>query len=693
MSEFIQQCVLLEHRCDKIFHCLDLSDELLCDNLRSGYSDISFIKSVKLTYFVGQRMFVSIDDLGTLAPQNVSDDFPCPLTHFWCSDDTYCLPVFLRCNNIYDCPNHEDEAGCDTYTCPGHYRCRGSNVCVNPIYVCDGVFQCPQKDDELMCGFNCTHSCACYGNAFFCRDVFPAGEFPELRFLDGRDSGLTPADLVDNTLLVHLSLARCGLTSLSHMTHQNLLFFDLSDNKLRKITLDHIVGVEQLRELVLSGNPLASTFVAITGNFSLPSLSVLDLSRVIIKTIDVEMLRGFPNIETLNISKSGVDVMLGKGLRPLTQLRVLDARGCPMTQFPRDIFLGLEHLETVRGDNYKLCCPATLPVGFNVANCQAPEDEISSCETLLRSETYRIFLSLFAASSLLGNAGSLVYRVLVSKNVGKTTFGIFVVHLCVADFLMGVYLTVIGVADRLFMGTYLWNGLTWTRSPGCRTAGFLSLLSSEVSVSFIGLITLDRFIVIRCPFTTRRFRPWSAHVASGAVWLFGIVLAAVPLLPVTAHWNFYGQTGICIPLPITRRVFPGQKYSFGVMIIFNLFLFLLIGSGQGLIYKSILGSRMGLSDTSNASQDLAIARRLFAVVVSDFLCWFPIGLLGLLASNGVSIPGEVTVAIAIFVLPVNSALNPFLYTLNILLEKKRRLKEDRLQQRLVAELSDKDLLD
>nr|KAG5703871.1 hypothetical protein BaRGS_031505 [Batillaria attramentaria] len=74
------------------------------------------------------------------------------------------------------------------------------------------------------------------------------------------------------------------------------------------------------------------------------------------------------------------------------------------------------------------------------------------------------------------------------------------------------------------------------------------------------------------------------------------------------------------------------------------------------------------SDTRNTN-DLTIARRLTTIVLSDFLCWFPIGLLGLLASTGTPISGEVNVAMAIFVLPLNSALNPFLYTLNMLLEK------------------------
>nr|KAG5713832.1 hypothetical protein BaRGS_024459 [Batillaria attramentaria] len=60
-------------------------------------------------------------------------------------------------------------------------------------------------------------------------------------------------------------------------------------------------------------------------------------------------------------------------------------------------------------------------------------------------------------------------------------------------------------------------------------------------------------------------------------------------------------------------------------------------------------------------RDSALARRLTAIV----LCWFPIGLLGLLASKVISIPRDwVNVAMAIFVLLLNSALNPFLYTSN-----------------------------
>ena len=65
------------------------------------------------------------------------------------------------------------------------------------------------------------------------------------------------------------------------------------------------------------------------------------------------------------------------------------------------------------------------------------------------------------------------------------------------------------------------------------------------------------------------------------------------------------------------------------------------------------------------------------IVFTDFCCWFPVGVMGLLAAQGMPISGEVNVWTAIFVLPLNSALNPFLYTLNTELERRRRERERR----------------
>ena len=122
---------------------------------------------------------------------------------------------------------------------------------------------------------------------------------------------------------------------------------------------------------------------------------------------------------------------------------------------------------------------------------------------------------------------------------------------------------------------------------------------------------------------------------------------------------------------------------------------MMIALGQLVIFISVRSSdtqlrhsRAQLSNKSENSShtEVTLARRLATVVVSDFLCWFPLGVLGLMASNGHPVPGEVNVAMVIFVLPLNSALNPFLYTLNTVLEKRRDKKMTALTKIIEAKL-------
>ena len=357
-----------------------------------------------------------------------------------------------------------------------------------------------------------------------------------------------------------------------------------------------------------------------------------------------------------------------------------------MTTIPKSLFCGLTSVRRIFSDNYKVCCPATLPTDFEGDQCLAPTDEISSCDALLRSDLYRVSLAVFACLATVGNALSFVLRVFVLKGKQHSGYSIFVSHLGLSDFLMGVYLVIIGCADRVYLKTYLWEDTRWKNSVTCNVAGFLSLLSSEVSASIICLVTVDRFLVMQFPFSRLHFKRRSAHLGCLVLWTMDTVLAAVPLLPATSSWHFYSQTGICIPLPVTRQDFPGHDFAFAVMIVFNFVLFLLIASGQLAVFRAVRSQSMrDKGDSGSRSKDIAVAQRLFTVVVSDFLCWFPIGLLGVLASWGTPVSGEVNVGMAIFVLPLNSALNPFLYSLNTILVRRARTREQKLLRKLMAE--------
>ena len=155
-----------------------------------------------------------------------------------------------------------------------------------------------------------------------------------------------------------------------------------------------------------------------------------------------------------------------------------------------------------------------------------------------------------------------------------------------------------------------------------------------MSAFIICVITLDRFIVLRFPFSRVHLKHTSALLTCLFIWLTGIVLAALPLTPMTSHWQFYSQSGVCIPLPVTRKQFPGQHYSFGIIIVFNFILFLLVAFGQSAIFWSVRKASKALEKGKSKPMDMTLAHRLASIVVTNFLCWFPVGVLGMMALQG-----------------------------------------------------------
>ena len=662
-------CIPFSHKCDRKKDCVDGSDERECRYYSARTGDHFIFLNKKSGPFV-----VRHTHSGAYEQRPISSLEPCPDNYFRCPSSGNCLPVYLRCNDVHDCPQSEDEHDCENFTCPGFYKCRGSGACVHVTHVCDDLAQCPMKDDEVFCDRSCPYTCHCQGWEMICRGPFDAGSFSYIRYLDARHSLTVLSDLASNTYLVYLNLAMCRITQIGKVTLPNLQVLDLSGNSIRSIDMDIFLSFKQLHSLYLMGNPLT----VITGGHSDEHHSYLrhiDLSHTRLSVFTSEPLQRFFALTSLNISFCNETTVTERAFWSTPTLQQIDLRETLVEAHSKNLFKSLVHLKIVYTSNYKLCCTPMLPETFMKDMCFSPQDELSSCEDLLRSDLYRVFLWLTCIVSLIGNLGCLCFRTFALKNQSASGFSVFVSSLSLADCFMGVYLTFVGVADQVFRGYYYLYEDIWISGVPCSVAGAMSLLSSEVSAITICCITLDRFLVLRYPFSTLRFSRRSARVACVLTWLVGFALSLLPLL--VPHWEFYRQTGICIPLPVTRQEFNGHAYSFGLMIIFNFILFLMIAAGQLFIYNSVRVNTMK-TNTSQEVHDITIARRLLTVAVSDFLCWFPIGMLGLLAAGGIPISGEVTVAMAIFVLPLNSALNPFLYTFNIFIERRRKEKDKRI---------------
>ena len=661
------QCVSYNKHCDIVPDCMDSSDEMTC----AGDTTVYLYHTLRFR----SPVLIQFDNVRYFKMKNMNTTESCPDTHYRCPGEyNDCLPVYTQCNGWYDCMGHEDEEGCGERTCPGFYGCFNSTVCLHADHLCDGWPHCPQRDDEWLCDMTCPAQCLCQGHAFLCLQSFSAHLFPQLRYLDARGTGMALSALSNNHHLLYVSLSKCNLTTLHIVDLNNLLFLDLSNNQLGIVNMSVFTNLNNLRSLNLAGNPIYLLCNELDSELRQGTLRKIDLSHSNLATFDSKPFSNFHFIQTLNLSFSPIHTVGTSGFKHVGQLTNLYMEGVSVEIFPADMFKTLSGLRVVTTNTYKLCCKEILPHQFELISCSAPSDEISSCADLLQTETYRVFLWLISVLSLMGNMLCLVVRVCVQSKASTSGFNIFVTNLSIADIIMGFYVAIIGVADALLRGKYLHYDQMWMHSVPCKVAGFLSLLSCEVSALTIWLITLDRFIVLRFPFSNLRFKRTSASVACAFAWLIGWLLASIPLLPMTSHWEFFSQTGICIPLPVTRQDFKGKTYSVSVLIVLNFVLFLLVATGQAFIYWSVQKNALK-TDTTRVSRDLSIARRLISVAVTDFLCWFPIGLCGLLASAEFPVPVEVNVGLAIFVLPLNSALNPFMYTFNTVMEKRRKSKK------------------
>ena len=125
----------LAARCDDLVQCLDRSDQERC--LRAETSSHA-IPRPDPPAVVNFDQYGNINVTKIIATNDDDDDDGggdgvtgttvrhesgssasslCPETHFRCAGDGYCLPVYVRCNGVYDCPGHEDEVSLNWLGC------------------------------------------------------------------------------------------------------------------------------------------------------------------------------------------------------------------------------------------------------------------------------------------------------------------------------------------------------------------------------------------------------------------------------------------------------------------------------------------------------------------------------------------------------------------------------------------------
>ncbi|CAL1535733.1 unnamed protein product [Lymnaea stagnalis] len=664
------KCIPISKRCDSVHDCVDWSDEMNCENHQCAAN----MKSCLSGHCIEEHKWCNFHrECPDGSDEKDCDPRPvCEANQFRCKNGQ-CIDPLQVCvkGDKYDgCADQSHLINCSQHIClEGQFRCRKS-FCINQTKVCDGTVDCLQGMwDENNCRYWCPHGqaiCQCEGVTMDC-----TGQKLKEMPVQQMEEDLSKLMIGDNLLnltsttfsatyydkVTYLDLSRNHLTEIPIYSFQNmwkLTHLNLADNNITSLKNGSLLGLSNLKQLHINGNKI-ETIEEDTFS-SMIHLTVLDLSNQRLTHVYKNMFKGLKQITVLNISRNQINSIDNGAFNNLANVRLIDLSGNVIKDIGQKVFMGLPRLVELKTDSYRFCCLA--PEGVK---CSPKQDEFSSCEDLMSNHVLRVSIWVLGVIALVGNFVVIFWRVRDFR--GGKVHSFLITNLAIGDFLMGVYLLIIATADTYYRGVYISHDENWKQSGLCQFAGFVSTFSSELSVLTLSTITLDRLICILFPLRRTRLGLRQAIIVMSCIWVLVFLLAVLPLLGFSYFENFYGRSGVCLALHVTPDRRPGWEYSVGVFILLNLLSFVLIASSYLWMFSVAKKTRSAVR-TAESKNDNAMARRMTLIVMTDFCCWVPIIVLGFVSLAGARADDQVYAWIAVFVLPLNSATNPVIYTLS-----------------------------
>ena len=515
-------------------------------------------------------------------------------------------------------------------------------------------------------------------------DVFAPLVF--LMIVDLSSNHLTelPLGLFDNqAILDTIYLNYNKLTTLPRgVFGEQLSFLKINHNHLIDIDAGAFSGVESLQSIELNHNNLSELKQGVFDGMT--SLLSLDISSNRLESLSPGLFRDCGNLETLNIKDNNLGLVTMESFTGLTRTAILV-------------------------DRYATCCFVQKAKCF-AAHARGP---FLTCKKLLPFNVLSITVWFLGVFAIIGNIAVISYRWTHFTQQLKIQL-ILITNLAMSDCLMGVYLIVISSAN-VYYGKYFPSYAdAWREGFGCQFASVLSVLSGEASVFFLTLISIDRFLGVRFPFKRRILGTKVLLTIISSLWFLAFMISTIPIMlsGVVEHINDVSE--VCTSLPLVRRPIihtenrsvilftgfwnisitevyyehsevigtkPGMHYSLFTFVGINLTCFLVVAFCYSQIFILARRSSKGAGRNQGKDEEFRMAVKMFAVVCTDFCCWVPTIIVCVLVQGQLVTVSPIVYAwIVAFILPINSSINPFVYTFMARMMSSPRRKDSVSQQ-------------
>ena len=243
----------------------------------------------------------------------------------------------------------------------------------------------------------------------------------------------------------------------------------------------------------------------------------------------------------------------------VTQLAYLNLKNNPLTNLDKLSLAGLHNESEILLSQHEICvCYVPLHANCSAANPRSP---YLTCDRLLSDRTLTVMMWIIGLNALFGNLFVITWRVrnLYSGNVQN----ILLHNLAISDTVMGIYMITIVCVDMYYGENFPMNSESWRNGVLCRIAGALSVTSSEASVFFLTLLTLDRFVNMKNPYSVKKLGKTSTKCIALCIWIISLVLGIVPsTLSGSVSFKFYDNSHVCTALPLAlSKVYSTEEFG------------------------------------------------------------------------------------------------------------------------------------
>ena len=354
------------------------------------------------------------------------------------------------------------------------------------------------------------------------------------------------------------------------------------------------------------------------------------------------------------------------------------------------------------------------------------EKIFSSRTEMIKSPVIKAAIWIMGIVTIVANASVMITttQILKTKKLHKIlrTNHVLILNLSTADFLMGVYLLIISAKSVEFAGIYGNLDLQWRSSDLCSVVGTIAIISSETSCFIMTILTCFRLVSVLRPIKSLTDSTKIWFVLTAFAWMLSAIIAIIPFIPrledvfvhfvrfsasfspndllrkdelaaITCRYNsllkinnslnsrswfdmiafadnklegfearrvgFYAETSVCMPRFFVDNDDIAGSYSIMIISV-NFISFWFVCLSYLVIYK--LTSNRPVGKAMIQKQNDKMQKRIARLLVTDFVCWIPLCIVAYITYTGIRLDNYVYAAAIAFFLPVNSALNPVLYS-------------------------------